>query len=279
MIDRMILLITCGLVVALAAKLASLQPTNRRHERLLRHLRPAGERPTSTTRPVLDKLVTGLRSELAVTLVPQTPAQYLATITANATVLTTALLILIELLTPDSLLIFVTPLFWLIAVGLQRLTLLAAAQQMRTSLRDDLPLLLSELQTSLERGNSLTTSLIGIAETTQTSWRAHLVRCAASLVRGEAVANVLTELAGLAGIPEVRRALELLALSWQHQVAQKLIAQLLAQAKLDHHNRLIAIAGKREQLIWIPVAIATLIPGVLLVIVPLVGSLRLLALH
>ncbi|MCL5974052.1 MAG: hypothetical protein M1557_06610 [Actinobacteria bacterium] len=278
MIVRAAILVCCGFIVAIATHMSQRTPSGRRNERLLRHLRPVGERaePQFT---VFKSAVVRVRRELAVTMVDQSWSHYVTTITANATVITAATMVILSTVATTPLLAPAAVVLWLAAVVTQRLVLHAGARQMRALLRNDLPLLLSELQSSLERGNSLTSSLIMTATTTQTAWRSHLERGAASLTRGESVTTVLMDLAEMVTLPDVSRALELLALSHQHHVAQQLTAQLLSQSKLDHHHRLIATAGKREQLIWVPVAIATLIPGVILVIVPLIGSLRLLALH
>ncbi|WP_308464416.1 hypothetical protein [Ferrimicrobium sp.] len=278
MIARLITLLVVAALIAIAARLSRHNSTTRQHERLLRHLRPARERQ-QPKRALLGSLTHSIDRELAILLADQSLTRFLLTITSNATAVTALIVVILTIIEPTvSVVVLAIPL-WLLLVGVQRLLLLGAAQQTKEALRGDLPLLLSEIQASLERGHSLTTTLIIVARTTQTAWSKHLVRASTALTRGEPTSGVLNELADALGDPEVSRAFTLLALSNQHQVAQQLVGQLLTKAKLDHHHRLIAIAGKREQLIWIPVALATLIPGVLLVIVPLISSLKLLALR
>ncbi|KJE75981.1 type II secretion system F family protein [Ferrimicrobium acidiphilum] len=278
MTARIITLLLIVILVAIAAQLSKHSPLNRDHERLLRHLRPVGERPSQRTN-LFNDVTTSISRELALLLIDQPPARYLLTISTNASVVTALLVVVSTLITPTIAPFLAAAVAWFLMVAMQRLLLFTKAQQAADALRNDMPLLLSELQTSLERGNSLTSAVIATARSTQTVWRDQLERSAASLTRGEPLSRVLADLAHNVSDPDVQRALELLALSNQHQVAQQLVAQLLTKAKLDHHHRLIATAGKREQLIWIPVALATLIPGVLLVIVPLIGSLKMLALH
>ncbi|WP_298208091.1 hypothetical protein [Ferrimicrobium sp.] len=278
MIARLTTLLVVSALIAIAAQLSKQRPTTRRHERLLRHLRPAGERHQQRAM-VHGTLANSVHRELAVLLVDQSPALYLLTITTNATMLTALFAVALTLVGPNvSVTLLAVPL-WFLILGAQRLLLFAAAQQTERALRNDLPLLLSELQAALDRGHSLAAAVTVVAHSTETAWSAHLERASSSLTRGEPIAGVLNDLANIFADPDISRALTLLALSSQHQVAQQLVGQLLTKAKLDHHHRLIAIAGKREQLIWIPVALATLIPGVLLVIVPLIGSLKLLALR
>lgn len=265
-------------LVAIAAQLSKRSPLNRSHERLLRHLRPVGQRPVGDI-GIFGKVTKSIDRELAILLIDQSAARFLVTISTNASVVTAFLVVVSTLISPALTPFLVAIFAWLLLVALQRLLLHLQARETAEALRNDMPLLLSELQSSLERGNSLTTAVITTARSSQTAWSEHLTQLAASLTRGESLATAFGELAENITEPEVRRALELLALSNQHQVAQQLVAQLLTKAKRDHHHRLIATAGKREQLIWIPVALATLIPGVLLVIVPLISSLKLLALR
>jgi hypothetical protein len=86
--------------------------------------------------------------------------------------------------------------------------------------------------------------------------------------------EALREWADVVRVPAVDRLVAVLALSRDATDLGGLVADEARSARRDAHRRLLETIERRTQQVWIPVTVATLVPGVLLLAVPFVQALR-----
>ncbi len=158
----------------------------------------------------------------------------------------------------------------LIPIGLLHDT----ATKIRRSSEQDLYKLLSQLANLLSSGYSLPAAIIRMAENAPGVWQEHLARVKVSLDHGVELPNALEQLAQRLYTHRLSRALLLLASAYRNHTAFAVCERLAEQEAESVYNRLLAEGERRLQLVWIPVAIATLVPGILLLIAPLAESFK-----
>ncbi len=90
---------------------------------------------------------------------------------------------------------------------------------------------------------------------------------------GESAA--LHEWAAVARVPAVDRLVAVLALNREAGDLGRLIADEARSVRAEVHRELIETIERRGQQVWIPVTVATLLPGVLFLAVPFVEAMRL----
>ena len=93
--------------------------------------------------------------------------------------------------------------------------------------------------------------------------------------QGVPEADALREWAQVAQVPALDRLVPVLALNRDTSDLGRLITEEARAARRDVHRELIEAAERRNQQVWIPVTVATLVPGVLFMAIPFVEALRL----
>ena len=93
--------------------------------------------------------------------------------------------------------------------------------------------------------------------------------------QGLSEADALREWAEVARVPALDRLVPVLALNQETSDLGRLIAEEARAVRRDVHRELIEAAERRNQQVWIPVTVATLVPGVLFMAIPFVEALRL----
>ncbi len=151
------------------------------------------------------------------------------------------------------------------------------ATKARRHSEQELYKLLSQLTNLLSSGYSLPAAIGRLAEGGPGIWRDHLLRLQLSLDHGVELAAALEQLAGRLRTHRLARALTLLASAYRSHTAFAVCERLTEQEAESEYNRLLAEGERRLQLVWIPVAIATLVPGILLLLAPMAGSLKSIA--
>jgi tight adherence protein C len=86
--------------------------------------------------------------------------------------------------------------------------------------------------------------------------------------------DALREWAQLARVPALDRLVGVLALDRQAGDLGELISAEARAIRREVHRELIETVERRAQQVWIPVTVATLVPGVVFLVVPFVDALR-----
>jgi len=195
--------------------------------------------------------------------------------TAGAALLAGALLAGLGLPAPVAVLVVVgAPLLAFLVIE-QRVA--AASERWQRDLELELPVVSEQLAMLLNAGYSLGAAL------TRISGRGH--GCAArdlSVVvnrirQGLNETDALREWAEVAGVGAVDRLVGVLALHSESADLGRLVSVEARQARRDLHRRTIETVERRGQQVWVPVTVATLVPGVILLAVPFLSALHVFA--
>ena len=88
-------------------------------------------------------------------------------------------------------------------------------------------------------------------------------------------ADALREWAATAAVPQLDRLVSVLALNRDTSDLARLVAAEARSLRRDVHRELLEVVERRNQSVWIPVTVATLVPGVLFLAIPFIEALRL----
>ena len=149
----------------------------------------------------------------------------------------------------------------------------AAAWQ--RSVLAELPVIAEQLGMLLASGYSLGTSLSRIGDRGHGACAADLRRVTARIRQGLSELAALQEWAATVAVPAVDRLVGVLALNRETTELGRLIGEEARAQRRDAHRRLIEQLERRSQQVWIPVTIAALVPGVILLAIPFTEALRL----
>ena len=173
------------------------------------------------------------------------------------------------------------PLALMMVVGAPALTFLvqeqrvaSASQRWQRRLFLELPVVVEQLALLLSAGYSLTSALNRLAGRSAGACGADLRRVCARLRQGLAEADALEEWASLAGVAALDRLVPVLALNRETSDLGRLMADEARAIRRDVHRELIETTERRSQQVWIPVTVATLVPGAIFMGVPFVEALR-----
>jgi hypothetical protein len=92
--------------------------------------------------------------------------------------------------------------------------------------------------------------------------------------QGLSESDALQEWADLAAVDELRRLVGVLALNRQGGDLGRLVAEEARSMRREAHRRDIELIERRAQKVWVPVTVATLVPGVMFMAVPFITALR-----
>lgn len=173
------------------------------------------------------------------------------------------------------------PVGLLLVLGAPVLAFLLAEHQLQQSSRRwqeqvfaELPVVSEQLGMLLASGRSLGTALQHVATRGSGACSADLRRVCGRVQHGLTEQEALREWAGVVRIPAVDRLVAVLALSDEADDLGPLVAEEARATRRDAHRVLLEQVERRSQQVWIPVTVATLVPGVLLLAVPFVHALR-----
>jgi Flp pilus assembly protein TadB len=157
----------------------------------------------------------------------------------------------------------------------QRLAGESARWQRRIFL--ELPVVSEQLGMLLGAGYSLGAALSRLADRGTGACGRDLVRVTGRIRQGLTEVEALREWAAVAGVDALDRLTAVLALNRQAGDLGRLISDEARSIRRDVHRQLIETIERRAQSVWIPVTVATLVPGVIFLAVPFVEALRLFA--
>lgn len=155
----------------------------------------------------------------------------------------------------------------------QRLARASAAHQRRLFL--ELPVVSEQLGMLLSAGYSLGGSLNRLATRGHGACAEDLTRVCGRVRQGLSEIDALREWADRARVPALDRFVAVLALNREAGDLGRLIAEEAQAVRRDVHRELIEVIERRGQQVWIPVTVATLVPGVLFLAVPFIEAMRL----
>lgn len=175
-----------------------------------------------------------------------------------------------------------TPFFLLLVAGAPTLAFLIVESQLSRRSRDwkrslvlELPIVSEQLGMMLSAGYSLGAALQRVSRRSTGAVAQDLQRVLTRIQHGIDENNALREWAATADVPAVGRLVGVLALNRDAGDLGHLITQEARAVRSEVHRDLVETIEKRGQQVWIPVTVATLVPGLLFLSVPFTEALRL----
>lgn len=141
----------------------------------------------------------------------------------------------------------------------------------------ELPVVSEQIGMLLTAGYSLGAALQRVSERGSGACAQDLARVGRRVRQGLNDADALREWAELAEVPAVDRLVGVLSLNRDTGDLGRLIAEEARSVRREVHRQLAAQLDRREQQVWIPVTVATLVPGTIFLAVPFLQAMRLFA--
>lgn len=151
----------------------------------------------------------------------------------------------------------------------------SARWQRRTFL--ELPVVSEQIGMLLSAGFSLGAALQRVSERGSGACARDLRRVGRRVRQGLSETEALREWAELVDVPAVHRLVGVLALNRDTGDLGRLIAEEARGVRREVQRQLAADLDRRAQLVWIPVTVATLVPGTIFLAVPFLQAMRLFA--
>ena len=139
----------------------------------------------------------------------------------------------------------------------------------------ELPVTTEQLGMLVSAGWSLPGAISRIADRGSGACARDLGRVRYRMRQGLSEVDALREWADLADVPELTSLVEVLSLNRETADLGHLVAEETRGTRREAQRRLIEAIERRNQQVWIPVTVAALAPGVLLMAVPFVDALSL----
>lgn len=153
----------------------------------------------------------------------------------------------------------------------QRVVAASAAWQERMTL--ELPVVIEQLGMLLSAGFSLGSAIARIGQRGNGVCAIELRRVTVRVRQGLSEIDALRESAARADVTAFDRLVGILSLNREAGDLGSLIAAEARNVRRDVHRQLIETIEKRGQQVWIPVTVATLVPGVIFMAVPFVDAM------
>jgi len=141
----------------------------------------------------------------------------------------------------------------------------------------ELPVVAEQLAMLLGAGYSMAAALSRLAQRGSGACAQDLARVCARMRQGLSDTDALNEWAVTADVSTLHRLVNVLALNRQAADLSKLITDEARSARRDAHRDLIETIERRTQMVWIPVTVAALVPGVIFMAIPFINALSLFA--
>ncbi|MGE3619800.1 MAG: type II secretion system F family protein, partial [Acidimicrobiia bacterium] len=154
----------------------------------------------------------------------------------------------------------------------QNLARASAEQQRRVFL--ELPVVAEQMGMLLGSGYSLGAVVNRIAERGRGAIAQGLVGVAGRMRQGLSEADALREWADVAAVESLHRLVGVLALNREAGDLGGLISEEARTIRREVHRELLEQIERRSQQVWIPVTVATLVPGAIVLAIPFFDALR-----
>ncbi|MGI8574506.1 MAG: type II secretion system F family protein [Egibacteraceae bacterium] len=153
----------------------------------------------------------------------------------------------------------------------------AASERWRRQLFLELPVISEQLAMLLSAGFSLTAAVNRVAARGRGCCAADLRRVGLRIQQGLSDVDALREWQRIAALPAVDRLVPVLALNRETADLGRLLSNEARALRQEVHRELVAAMQRRGQQVWIPVTVATLLPGVIFLAIPFLAALRFFA--
>lgn len=186
-----------------------------------------------------------------------------------------ATLTVVALSPPGGLVVLVlagSPLLGFLVVE-QQLASASSHRQRRLFL--ELPVFSEQLAMLLSTGFSLGSALNRLAERGQGTCAEDLRRVCSRIRQGLTEIDALREWAEVAQVDALDRLVPVLALNREASDLGRLISEEARAIRRDVQRQLVQTMERRSQQVWVPVTVATLVPGVIFMAIPFIEALRL----
>ena len=151
---------------------------------------------------------------------------------------------------------------------------LAASNRRRERTFTELPVITEQLGMLLGAGYSLGGALARVAARSSGATANDLRQVGNRVRQGLTEVEALREWADLVDVEELHRLVGVLALNQETGDIGQLITDEARGMRKEAQRRTIELVERRAQAVWIPVTVATLVPGVMLMAVPFIGAMR-----
>lgn len=175
---------------------------------------------------------------------------------------------------PGALLVLGSPTLAFLLVE-QRLAAESARWQRRVQL--ELPIVAEQLGMLLRAGYSVGGAIARLADRGHGACSRDLARVCGRVRQGLSDVDALREWAHVAGVASVDRLVGVLALNREAGDLGRLIAEEARAVRREVQRELVEAIERRAQQVWIPVTVATLVPGVIFLAVPFLDAMRVFA--
>jgi Flp pilus assembly protein TadB len=152
-----------------------------------------------------------------------------------------------------------------------------ASERWQHHVRLELPVVSEQLGMLLSAGYSLGAAINRVASRGTGCCAQDLQLVRSRIQQGLGETEALQEWADRSGVDAVERIVQILALNRQASDLGRLISQEARSIRRDVQRDLVERIERREQQVWIPVTVATLLPGVIFMAVPFIEAMRLFA--
>jgi tight adherence protein C len=150
----------------------------------------------------------------------------------------------------------------------------AASERWQRRVLLELPIVTEQLAMLVTAGFSLGAALNRLAERGRGVCATDLRRVCGRTRQGLSEVDALREWSVRAKVPALDRLVPVLALSEDTGDLGRLLSEEARAIRAEVHRELTATIERRGQQVWIPVTVATLIPGVIFLAVPFIEALR-----
>lgn len=157
---------------------------------------------------------------------------------------------------------------------LLELELTHQSTQWRRQITLELPVVSEQLAMLLSSGFSLGAGLNRLSTRSSGTIARDLRRVVNRIQQGLDETQALREWSDLANVPALDRLISVLAMNRAASDLGRLITDEARVCRADVHRELIERIERRGQQVWIPVTVATLVPGVLFLAVPFAQALQ-----
>jgi tight adherence protein C len=151
------------------------------------------------------------------------------------------------------------------------------SERWQDSVRAEMPVVAEQLAVLVNAGFSLAAALQRLARRGTGCAAADLRRVVNRVAQGASPPEALREWAEVAGVDSVARVVSVLTLHSSSSDLGRLLTTEARESRRDLHRRTLETIERRGQQVWVPVTVATLVPGAILLAVPFLSALRLFA--
>jgi tight adherence protein C len=149
----------------------------------------------------------------------------------------------------------------------------AASDRWKRTIHLELPVTAEQIAMLLGSGYSLLAALDRVSRRGRGSMARDLRRVISRVRQGVSEERALQEWAELADVDSVERFVSVLALNREASDLGRLIANEARSIRRDVQRELVEVIERRGQQVWIPVTVATLLPGAIFIGIPFTAAL------